>query len=120
LTFALWNAILRREVRKRKKAQKELDLAYQKLKDTQGQLVQAEKMVSLGMLTAGITHEIKNPLNYISLASYALEEVFNSILSVNKKYEQIILDSNADSEEIKKIKDEFKYIYYLDKSFFYS
>jgi len=35
------------------------------LKDTQSQLVQVEKMASLGILTAGISHEINNPLNYI-------------------------------------------------------
>jgi signal transduction histidine kinase len=35
------------------------------LKDTQSQLVQIEKMASLGILTAGISHEINNPLNYI-------------------------------------------------------
>lgn len=39
--------------------------ATNKLKDAQGKLVQSEKMASLGMLVAGINHEINNPLNYI-------------------------------------------------------
>ena len=37
--------------------------AYEKLKDSQAQLVQSEKMASLGVLSAGLVHEINNPLN---------------------------------------------------------
>ena len=43
----------------------EVRQAYQELKETQVQLVQSEKMASLGQLVAGIAHEIKNPLNFI-------------------------------------------------------
>src|SRR6185369_10642924 len=46
--------------------QRELDEAHRQLRATQEQLVSQEKLASLGALTAGIAHEIKNPLNFVT------------------------------------------------------
>jgi C4-dicarboxylate-specific signal transduction histidine kinase len=55
---------------------KELKATVQLLKDTQSELVQSEKMASLGILTAGVAHEINNPLNYIMGAYVGLKNYF--------------------------------------------
>ncbi len=58
----------------------ELDAAFQNLKAAQVQLVQSEKMASLGQLTAGIAHEIKNPLNFVNNFSELSVELTQEML----------------------------------------
>jgi len=66
---------------------KEIKKAYTELKATQSQLIQSEKMASLGELTAGIAHEIQNPLNFVNNFSEVnielIEELGEEVASGN-------------------------------------
>ena len=58
---------------------REIEKAYEQLKATQTQLIQSEKMASLGELTAGIAHEIQNPLNFVNNFSEVNRELIQEL-----------------------------------------
>jgi signal transduction histidine kinase/ligand-binding sensor domain-containing protein len=62
------------------KAYQNLEVAHENLKSAQDQLVQQEKLASLGQLTAGIAHEIKNPLNFVNNFSEVSEEMITELI----------------------------------------
>lgn len=66
---------------------KQKEEALQKVKEAQTQLLESERLASLGQLTAGIAHEIRNPLNFVnnfsSLITELLEEMEDAILSID-------------------------------------
>ncbi len=64
---------------------KEIEKAYEGLKATQAQLIQSEKMASLGELTAGIAHEIQNPLNFVNNFSELNQELIEELGEELKK-----------------------------------
>jgi len=86
------------ELEQKRKAIEDTNNALQKsldeLKATQAQLIQSEKMASLGELTAGIAHEIQNPLNFVNNFSEVSKELLEEML------EEI---NNGDMEEVNAI-----------------
>jgi signal transduction histidine kinase/ligand-binding sensor domain-containing protein len=86
-------------------AHKDLEQAHANLKSAQDQLVQQEKLASLGQLTAGIAHEIKNPLNFVNNFSEVSKELIgemNEELAVGnwQLAKEISADINQNLEKI--------------------
>ena len=87
------------------KQKDELMDAFTELKNTQSQLVQSEKMASLGELTAGIAHEIQNPLNFVNnfseVSTELLDEMMDELKSGNtEEVLALAADVKANQEKI--------------------
>ena len=95
----------------------ELQKAMDNLTHAQTNLVESEKMASLGQLTAGIAHEINNPINFVSSNIYPLKLDFEDLLSVLKKYDQLFDGVELDKvlEEVKNTKQEIDFDYVINE-----
>ena len=91
-----------------------LNKAMKELKDAETQLVESEKMASLGQLTAGIAHEINNPINFVTSNVKPLNRDVRILLDAVEAIEQIAGVESSVAEKQKKIsayKEEIDYEY---------
>lgn len=110
------NLVLERKVDERTKEIKstndELSNAIAELKQTQSQLVNSEKMASLGQLTAGIAHEINNPINFVVSNVKPLKRDIEDIYELVSKYETIEANNiETKISEIDTFRNEIDYTY---------
>ncbi len=72
--------------------------AFEDLKSAQMKLVEAEKMASLGIMTAGVAHEINNPVNFISAGIESLSENYNDFKTLVNKF--LAFDGHKPDEKL--------------------
>ncbi|MFY0686487.1 MAG: hypothetical protein JXQ90_04940 [Cyclobacteriaceae bacterium] len=77
--------LIYRNNRNQRRSKEKVEKAYTKLQSTQSQLIHSEKMASLGELTAGIAHEIQNPLNFVNNFSEVNKELAEEMIEEMKK-----------------------------------
>ncbi|MGF7081200.1 sensor histidine kinase [Mucilaginibacter sp. UYCu711] len=83
----------------------ELNESLHDLKQAQSQLVESEKMASLGQLTAGIAHEINNPINFVTSNINPLKRDVEMILEVMSTIENVSQSDASDADKRQKIAD---------------
>ncbi|REG81685.1 sensor histidine kinase [Algoriphagus antarcticus] len=95
----------------------ELEQALRNLQNTQSQLVNQEKMASLGQLTAGIAHEINNPINFVSSNIMPLKRDIKDIMEVIAFYRITgAKEFSPDSQkEAKQLEEDLELDYVLDE-----
>jgi signal transduction histidine kinase len=96
----------------------ELNRTLNDLTQAQMQLVQSEKMASLGQLTAGVAHELNNPLNFITSSINPLQRNIEDLLHLLSEYDSIVENKNLTEEfsEVIKVKEDLEYTFLVNET----
>ncbi|MEJ2596472.1 MAG: YfiR/HmsC family protein [bacterium] len=95
----------------------ELQFTLENLKMTQSQLIQSEKMASLGLLTAGIAHELNNPINFVKGNVNPLQRDMEEIFTLIEQYDDLIKANNLEKvfDRIRELKEQMDYGFLLEE-----
>jgi len=111
------NSEIERQRNKIEESLNDLQKTLDSLKKTQGQLIESEKMASLGHLTAGIAHEINNPINFVSSNVQPLKMSISEIINILNTYRKA--NSGDDKiqylEEARNLEDKYDLEYLLNE-----
>ncbi|RLD32046.1 MAG: histidine kinase, partial [Bacteroidetes bacterium] len=109
--LVLWIIRIRTRIllNQKKQLEDEVEKRTLELKNTQGQLIQSEKMASLGQLTAGIAHEINNPVSFTRTSSFALDQDLKDITSLIEKYREFHEKEGLHPKEIEEFEKSIEY-----------
>ncbi len=100
-TIKQQNLLLQEEIKQRTEAEKVLNQTLEKLQAAQKQLIAQEKLASIATLSAGIAHELRNPLNFINNYAEGSEELAQEVLlQLHKKPTQLAPQEWQDLQEI--------------------
>lgn len=103
------NNKLQQEVVVRKEAEESLKKAFDDLKKVQAQLIQSEKMAGIGVLAAGVAHEINNPLGFIKSNLTILNkylETYDQLVTIILAHKDVLL-----YDDVSKFAEEHKFFY---------
>lgn len=103
------------------KSNTQLTQTLQDLKATQSKLIEQEKMATLGQLTAGIAHEINNPINFVTSNVSPLKRDISMIETLMLQYEKLCLEDKPITEkknEINQLKEAIEYDYLKEEMSF--
>lgn len=104
-TAQLHNQIAAREHTERvlQERNRDLEAANQRLAGTQSQLLQSEKMASVGQLAAGVAHEINNPIGYVHSNLNTLDRYLQDIFTLLSGYQNLSKSIDAANPELRQL-----------------